>query len=460
VRPNGTNRISTAPAVGGLFFPQSKSLGIDLGEYSPAVLDRITFAGANNTSYAQASLAMSKLADLPVGAKQIERVIKRIGGERCQERDEAVAAFQALPLAQRKQASADLDDPALLVYAPTPVAAPALAVVGADGGRLQILERGAAAAASVEPDDDTSEDERKGHWREDKIGLLMTMDSEESATDPCPELPEHFKDPTRMAKLVRELKAKKSATQEALDESPEPEKGAEALDDNGYHWQPPKVRTRDLVASRCRWGDFAIKLAMMAWSQGFFGARRQAFLGDGSDNNWAIHRRYFSSFVPILDIIHVLSYVYAAALAGRSFKEGWPIYSQWMTWVWQGKVAQVIAALAVRQAELGVPDKDEGTTTPRSIVARALGYLQNHKDKMRYPEYRRLGLPITSSYVESAVKQINLRVKGTEKFWAEAGAEPMLHLRADYLSAGEPLTGFWDRRQARQTGQYQTNLAA
>jgi hypothetical protein len=459
VKPNGTNRINTAPAVGGLFFPQRKSLGIDLGEYSPAVLDRITFAGATNPSYEQASLAMSKLADLPVGAKQIERIVKRIGGERCQERDEAVAAFQELPLTQRKQAPADVDAPALLVYAPAPVPAPALAVIGTDGGRLQIRERGAA-AASVEPDDDTAEDERKGHWREDKIGLLMTMDSEESASDPCPELPEHFKDPTRMAKLVRELKAKKSALQEALDETPEPEKGAEALDDNGYQWQPPKVRTRDLIASRCPWGDFAIKLAMVAWSQGFFGARRQAFLGDGSDNNWAIHRRYFSSFVPILDIIHVLSYVYAAALAGRSFKEGWPIYSQWMTWVWQGEVAQVIAALAVRQAELGVPDQDESTTTPRSIVARALGYLQNHKDKMRYPEYRRLGLPITSSYVESAVKQINQRVKGTEKFWAEAGAEPMLHLRADYLSASEPLTGFWERRQARQTGQYQTNLAA
>ena len=433
---------------------------MDLGEYSPAMLDKVVYAGVSNLSYEQASLDMSKLADVPVGAKQIERIVKRIGGERCQERDEAVAAFQELPLAQRKQAPADVDDPALLVYAPAPVPAPALAVVGTDGGRLQIFERGAAAASAEPDDDDTAEDERKGHWREDKIGLLMTMDSAESASDPCPELPAHFKDPTRMTKLVRELKAKKSASQEALDESPEPEKGAEALDDNGYHWKPPKVRTRDLVASRCPWGDFAIKLAMVAWSQGFFGAQRRAFLGDGSDNNWAIHRRYFSSFVPILDIIHVLSYVYAAALAGRSFKEGWPIYSQWMTWVWQGEVAQVIAALAVRQAELGVPDKDEGTTTPRSIVARALGYLQNHKDKMRYPEYRRLGLPITSAYVESAVKQINQRVKGTEKFWAEAGAEPMLHLRADYLSASEPLTGFWERRQARQTGQYQTNLAA
>ena len=46
------------------------------------------------------------------------------------------------------------------------------------------------------------------------------------------------------------------------------------------------------------------------------GADRKAFVGDGSDNNWAIWRQHFSSFVPILDFIHALSYVFAAATAG------------------------------------------------------------------------------------------------------------------------------------------------
>ena len=30
--------------------------------------------------------------------------------------------------------------------------------------------------------------------------------------------------------------------------------------------------------------------------------------------------------------------------------------------------------------------------------------------------YRRQGLPLTSSHIESAIKQINARMKGTEKF--------------------------------------------
>jgi hypothetical protein len=42
-----------------------------------------------------------------------------------------------------------------------------------------------------------------------------------------------------------------------------------------------------------------------------------------------------------------------------------------------------------------------------------LTYLESKRSRMRYDEYRRQGLPITSSYVESAVKQFNQRAKGT-----------------------------------------------
>jgi hypothetical protein len=55
--------------------------------------------------------------------------------------------------------------------------------------------------------------------------------------------------------------------------------------------------------------------------------------------------------------------------------------------------------------------------------------------------------------VEATIKQINQRVKGTEKFWSECGAEAILQLRADSVSETEPLVGFWQRRQAQATGQ-------
>ena len=67
--------------------------------------------------------------------------------------------------------------------------------------------------------------------------------------------------------------------------------------------------------------------------------------------------------------------------------------------------------------------------------------------------YRKEGLPITSRLMESGVKQINQRVKGSETFGSAAGSAAVLHRRADQLSDGEPLAAFWQRRQAAATGQ-------
>jgi len=63
-----------------------------------------------------------------------------------------------------------------------------------------------------------------------------------------------------------------------------------------------------------------------------------------------------------------------------------------------------------------------------------------------------MGLPLTSSHIESTIKQINRRVKGTEKFWSQSSSEAVLQLRADYLSDSAPLDSFWLRHQTRQTG--------
>src|SRR5262249_62097122 len=128
---------------------------------------------------------------------------------------------------------------------------------------------------------------------------------------------------------------------------------------------------------------------------GLCGPARRVFLGDGADNNWTIWRHFFSSFVPILAFIHALSYVYAAAHAGRDRVAGWRCYVGWIRWVWRGQVGQVLAALRQRQEELGQPAKGEVESSPRQVVTRALGYLENNAARMRYDEYRRQGLLIT-----------------------------------------------------------------
>jgi len=435
------------------------SLGIDQSEASPALQQKITYAGTVSRSFAEGSELLQQLADLPVSAKQVERVTRRIGAERVAERDAQVAAYQALPLVEK-------------FAVPTGVTPPDLAVVMADGGRLQILDRAKPSAADPPPQTEGAADgvptaaeaeawdEEKvsaSHWREDKVALLLTMDSAVSASDPCPEIPPSFVDATRIPELVRELSRHVKQAEDAADT--DPGSVAEALPE-ATTYQPPQVEQRKVLASRQTWPTFAPLVAAAAWAWGFQEAARKAFVGDGSANHWRLQRRFFGSFVPILDFIHALSYVYAAATAGRLCADGWACYRQWIGWVWQGQVTQVLTALAERQAELGLPEPDEPQTSPRQVVARALTYLRNQQDKMRYDEYRRQGLPITSSLMESAVKQINRRVKGTEKFWSEAGAEALLQLRADQLSDDQPLDAFWQRRQEAATGQRRYRPAA
>jgi hypothetical protein len=440
---------------------------------------KITYAGTVSRSFPEASELLRELADLPVPAKQVERLTRQIGQERVAQRDAEVAAFRELPLVEKF---------ALPAGAPPPD----LAVVMVDGGRLQILDRSAqpaapeslppaeaavptdtgtesplvvagatvadpspalAATTTVAAEESWEEDKvTAGHWREDKIGLLLLMDSEVSKVDPCPEIPPAFLNATRIPKLARELNKHAKQSADAVGESADPEAEEEALREETAY-QPPQVKKRKVVASRLKWPAFAPIVAAAAWALGFQGATRRAFVGDGSVNNWTMQRRFFGSFVPILDFIHALSYVFAAAMAGQSFAVGWGCYRRWIAWVWQGQVAQVIAAVAERQADLGLPEKNEAETSPRQVVARTLSYLRNQEDKMAYDEYRRQGLPITSSLMESTVKQVGRRVKGTEKFWSEEGAEAILQLRADQLSDDGPLEEFWQRRQEEATGQ-------
>jgi hypothetical protein len=410
---------------------------------------KIVYAGVAASSFAKGSELLDHLADLPVATKQVERLTRAIGSERVAQRDEEVAAFEALPLVQKFDAPAGVEPPEL-------------AVVKVDGGRLQIRERGdepeaapAEGAPAVTEDGFDEAQKGKGFWREDKLGVLLQMESEVSAVDPCPEVPPGFIDVLRIPILARQIG--KVAAQQDGDEADAPESapadGSGGSGEREPEYEPPQVKRRSVVATCRPWWSFALLVASAAHAAGFQKAKRKAFVADGSGNNWRLHKRFFSSFVAVLDFIHALSYVYAAAMAGRPFEQGWETYARWIAWVWKGEVKRVIEELSERQEEVGLPQEGESETSVPGVVARALTYLRNHQDKMKYDEYRKAGLPLTSAVMESTVKQMNQRVKGTEKFWCAEGAEAIVQLRADHLSDGEPLDDFFERRQQDATGQ-------
>jgi hypothetical protein len=207
----------------------------------------------------------------------------------------------------------------------------------------------------------------------------------------------------------------------------------------------PKVISRVVVASMLSSNKFGLHLAAAAYQQGLNAATRKAFVCDGQSANWKVWEQWFSHYTPIVDFIHALCYVYAASMAGRSPSDGWELYLQWAQWLWQGDVELIINALVAEQSTMGPPTSDESTTTPHYNVARALTYLTNQRTRMNYPEYRRQGLPITSSHIESTIKQVNKRVKGSEKFWDRA-AEAILHLTADHIGSPKILDRFWAER--------------
>jgi len=407
----------TAPPVGGLFFPLTRALGVEPDcPFTPGVLQKVAYAGAQSASFVAAAKNLEALAELSVSRERVQRWTKRVGQERVAAVAARAAAYQQLPLPERRRSPTDQ--------------VPQVACVTMDGGRIQIRQRRVARA----------QDDAHGHWRETLVGCCLSMTSQEHAEDPCPTIPRTFVDPARMGQLSGEIKGFSSA---AAPEPPPDAPDEPLLDRPGR----PEPLVRSAVATRQGIDALGERLVAAAHARGFHAARRKAFVADGSATNWSVHRKHFSHYTPILDFTHAICYVYAAAMAGRSTDPGWRDYCQWAQWLWEGNVESLIAAVRARCEQLGPPGGNDGEAAPRTIVAEARRYLENQRSRMAYAAYRTRGLPITSSHIESTIKQINRRMKGSEKFW-DQGAEPLLQLAADHLSETNNLAQFWKQRPA------------
>jgi hypothetical protein len=411
-----------------------KLLGIEPeSELTPGALKKVVHAGVHASSFRQAEVDLRELAELPVSSQRVRRATERIGHERVAERDEEVERFLKLTLPEQQRSPTDQ--------------VPPVACVEMDGGRIQIRDRKAKPRADEEPSDSS----RKGRfWCESKVGCLLSMQSETSAEDPCPTIPSVFIDSGQMGQISREIKgfSAEGGSGTEVDKPADARRGR------------PEILVKSVVATREDIHVFGRQLAAAAWQRGFAAAERKAFVADGLAANWTVWRKHFSHYTPILDFVHAIMYVYAAAMAGRSFPDGWSVHCRWAQAVWSGGVETVLAELTRRQEEVGLPEKNEPDHSPRRIVADALRYLTNQQSRMRYDQYRREGLPMTSSHIESTIKQINRRVKGSEKFWNTSGAEALLQLSADYLSETDLLTPFWRTRQSNATGHRHYRAAA
>jgi hypothetical protein len=350
-----------------------------------------------------AAKTLRLLADISISGRHVGRLTEAVGAELVARRDELAEAHRTRQLQ------------------PQVPNTPSVVAVEVDGGRYQCRAEGLGCGA------------REPQWREDKVACLVTLASKTHDTDPQPEPPECFLDRQRVGRLTQCSVAGEPGIVGGPAE-PKPTARPDPID-----WQPARL-VRTCVATTRDSDGFGRLVGAEATARNFGAASRRAFVGDGQAYNWAIHKRWFADYVPVVDFIHVLGYVWQAASAtGTTEAERWDRYVRWLRGCWRGRVSEVLAEWEAEQGRIGEPPEGAEPTDPRVVLARSCGYLRNNTERMAYPEYRQAGLPVTSSWVESLIKEINYRVKGTEKFWNELGAESVLAVRAAVLSDDDRL---------------------
>jgi len=219
---------------------------------------------------------------------------------------------------------------------------------------------------------------------------------------------------------------------------------------DGTRAHPPTPLVTTYVATMGATEAFGKLLHVEAERRGLRRATTVLVMGDGG--NWIdpLSTREHLHDQRIVDYYHAAEHLHEAARAalGRDAPEATAQACQLKEALWDGQVAQVIAALQAQAQRLGPPQEGDGAEHPRRVLANNVGYFQTHRAHMDYPTYRRKGWPIGSGVTESAVKQFNKRVKGTEQFWSLSGVEALLALRALWLSQDERWERYWNNRPA------------
>ena len=300
---------------------------------------------------------------------------------------------------------------------------PDLLVISVDGGRLQDRARPAGS-----------------RWCEYKAVVVYRATREEDARDgtrPDPEPEPHWRFKTTLG--VREKPGKKT-------------------------YEGPKPEVKTFAASTEKIDRFPLHVELEARRRGLMEARDVAFVGDGGSFVWRTSREVCEdrrglgrTAYEILDIIHANSHLVAAAKAayGPSSRDGVKWLNARLRELWAGRAEKLIAALERKARRLGSrPERrdlredidgeplseGEQNLPPEVVLWRCRDYFDQNRERIRYDEFRRRGLPLASSHVESAIDQTNMRVKAAKKSWFLDHAEEMLALRTQALSED----GRWD----------------
>ncbi len=384
--------------------------------YSPGLLEKIEYAGGNGRSFEEAAESLERLAEVSISARHVERLTERLGKERAAERNGEAAAMKAGKL------RAAYKEP------------PAVAVVMVDAGKAQFRQEQAGPGV------------HGPHWGDTKVACLQTYTDVGYDRDPQPDPPEAFLDPQRVERLCREMERVRGAGGEKPAKDPVLEKPAKKKRKRKHRRKRPQRLVRTVVATTAAVEPFGWMVSAEAMKRKMYAAKKRAMVGDGG--NWIepLGELHFPGWIQVLDFLHLLVHLFAASRLAyaKDPKAAWKLYERMLRDAWSGRVQAVIDTLAsqVRRMET----EASADRKAQHVVELTLDYVERNRERMDYPRYRRLGLPVSSSLVESLIKQINHRVKGTEQFWNDGGLEAVLQVRGAYLSDDGRAEAFHQRR--------------
>jgi hypothetical protein len=399
-----------ANTAGGFFSLADERLKLGSEQYSPGMLQKIEYAGGNNRSFETAAASLDRLAELSINPRNVERITERLGKERAAARDKSAAAMVARKLrSQYKQA-------------------PAMAVISVDAGKAQFREQGKGPGVHTP------------RWGDTKVACLQTYADVGHTCDPQPDPPKAFVDPVRVERLCREMaqvrgndggKQDKPSGDKPPGEKKEP-KAKKRKPKKNKPDRPDRRLVRTVVATTQGVEAFGWMVSAEAMSRKFYAAPKRAIVGDGGNWIGPMGDLHFPDWIQILDFLHLLVHLFAAARLAHAgdTREAWTLYEQLLRDAWAGRVQQVLDTLRSQLDRL----KGKTSSESRRVMELAISYIERNRQRMDYPRYRQLGLPVGSALVESLIKQVNHRVKGTEQFWTNNGLEAVLQVRAAYLS--------------------------
>jgi hypothetical protein len=177
---------------------------------------------------------------------------------------------------------------------------------------------------------------------------------------------------------------------------------------------------------------------------------------DGALGLWNLAPKLFREWrrvTCVLDIMHVVGYLWAAAnaLCGEQSQAAKRWVQQKLTEMLRGRVGYVIGGL--RQ----ILTKQRLRKSVRETLQKVITCFHNHRRWMHYDAYLAAGLPVETGVVESACGSVvKHRMEGEGKRWSLEGAEAILALRSLKKSHDHDLRDYW-RFRARQE---QTRLYA